>query len=108
MYIANGSSPTVRSCVFTANTATDTGGGLHVSTDSSVSVTGSDFDGNAANGGGAAFILGTATFTGTAFVGNTANFDGGAINSQGVDVGGLANVTLVNFFLAASPDRSGC
>ncbi|MHC5024434.1 MAG: right-handed parallel beta-helix repeat-containing protein, partial [Planctomycetota bacterium] len=44
----------------------------------------------------AAFISGTATFTGTAFVGNTANFDGGAINSQGPDVGGVADVSLVN------------
>ena len=71
-------------CAFTSNSASDSGGAVHVSSETEVSVTFDTctFSGNDALGnGGAVLVSGAAdpTFTNCTFNGNSANNGGGAI-----------------------------
>ncbi|MHC5109423.1 MAG: right-handed parallel beta-helix repeat-containing protein [Planctomycetota bacterium] len=101
-------SPTIRNCVFIANTATEQGGGIHVNA-SNPSITNCTFIGNSARSGGGIYSTNSSpTLTNCMFSGNTASFFGGGMrNNQAspivtsctfsanvaeIDGGGMANV----------------
>ncbi|UCD93359.1 MAG: right-handed parallel beta-helix repeat-containing protein [Candidatus Zixiibacteriota bacterium] len=86
--ICNGSSPTIRNCIFRGNHAGWSGGAIYCSQNSSPTITDCRFEQNKAMGhGGAVFAsASTAELTDCLFDSNGAWFGGGAISCQGASV----------------------
>jgi len=92
MFNGPGSSPTVTSCMFSRNLASDHGAGMYNDSDCSPTLTDCTFSNNSAVGYGGGLYNGngcSGTLTNCVFTGNTANYGGGMRNST-------SNPTLLN------------
>ena len=91
------STPLIRNCLFTSNSAANFGGAMHTvspGSNSSLILTNSSFESNSATFGGAMIGHGSSVLTNVSFSRNRATNDGGAIYYDGSTRSTLTNVSF--------------